>query len=224
MPINGQIIPSLTQPHVKTYINDNTVFTQETSVIEDGIKTICVFTSDQGIDNKLVLKRSLTEYVEEFGQPNFKLHGQPCLMPYGFLSSDNANVYCMRVMPENATYACAILAAEVEIQEETTMNIKHCIQSISVSKPEELVAKMSQMLATAETTNLYPLMAFYCKGRGNYGNTLRVRLSSDITSDKQNSYKNFAIEVLDAKSGLTLKETFARLSLDEDVIVSNSPM
>ena len=225
MPINGQIIPSLLQPHVKTYINDNTVFSQETAVVEDGIRTICVFTSDQGRDNKLMLMKSLSAYVEEFGQPNFKLHGQPCLMPYGFLSSDNANVYCMRVMPENATYACNILAAEVEIDEDSNvMNIKHCVQSIAVSKPEELSAKMSQMLSTAESTNIYPLMAFYCKGRGNYGNTLRVRLSSDITSDKQNEYKNFAIEVLDAKNGLTLKETFARLSLDEDVIVRNEPM
>lgn len=225
MPINGQIIPSLLQPHVKTYINDNTVFTQETAVVEDGIRTICVFTSDQGRDNKLMLMKSLSAYVEEYGQPNFKLHGQPCLMPYGFLSSDNANVYCMRVMPENATYACNILAAEVEIDEAASvMNIKHRVESISISKPEELSAKMNQMLATAESTNVYPLMAFYCKGRGNYGNTLRVRLSSDITSDKQNDYKNFAIEVLDSRNGLTLKETFARLSLDEDVIVRNEPM
>lgn len=226
MPISGQIIPSLLQPHVETYINDNTVYTQETAIVEDGIKTICVFTSDQGRDNKLMLMKSLTNYMEEYGQPNFKLHGQPCLMPYGFLSSDNANVYCMRVMPNNATYACTILSAHVEIDDEDThtMKIKHCVESISASKPEELVAKMNQMLATAESTSVYPLMAFYCKGRGNYGNTLRVRLSSDITSDKQNEYKNFAIEVLDAKSGLTLKETFARLSLDEDVIVSNSPM
>lgn len=240
MPIQGQIIPSLLQPHVETYINDNTVFTEQTVPVEDGIKTICVFTSDQGRDNKIMLMRSLTEYVEEFGQPNFKSHGQPCLMPYGFLSSENANVYCMRVLPEDATYACTILCAEVNIinkevsdkEEESRngkktikcMKIKHCVKNVSASKPEELVAVMSKLLENAENSHVYPLMAFYCKGRGNYGNALRVRLSSDITSDKQNSYKNFAVEVLDSRNGLTLKETFARLSLDEDVIVRNVPM
>lgn len=225
MPISGQIIPSLLQPHVRTYINDNTVFTTPTPVIEDGIRTICVFTSDQGRDNKLMLMKSLSNYIEEFGQPNFKLHGQPALMPYGFLSSDSANVYCMRVMPENAKYACVILAAEVHVDDEDkVMYIKHRTENVSISKPEELSAKMNQMLTDAETTNIYPLMAFYCKGRGNYGNTLRVRLSSDISSDKQNSYKNFALEVLDARRGLTLKETFARLSLDEAMIVNNASM
>lgn len=242
MPIQGQIIPSLLQPHVETYINDNTVFTEQTVPVEDGIKTICVFTSDQGRDNKIMLMRSLTEYVEEFGQPNFKSHGQPCLMPYGFLSSENANVYCMRVLPDDATYACVILCAEAQIKEEDEkeeeaqelardgkkkrkyMEIKHCVKSISASKPEALVGEMNKLLENAAGSHVYPLMAFYCKGRGNYGNSLRVRLSSDITSDKQNNYKNFAIEVLDSKGGLTLKETFARLSLDEDVIVRNAPM
>lgn len=226
MPINGQIIPSLLQPHLKTYINDNTVFTQQTVAVEDGIKSICVFTSDQGRDNKLMLMDSLSAYVEEFGQPNFKLHGQPCLMPYGFLKSGSSNVYCMRVMPDNATHACNILCAEVEVDDSTdnVMKIKHCVESISASKPEELTAKMNQMLTSAGSSNVYPLMAFYSTGRGNYGNTLRVRLSSDVSSDKQNDYRNFALEVLDAKNGLTLKESFSRLSLDENIIVRNEPM
>lgn len=110
----GQIIPEYSYPHQKTYINDNTI--RETSVGDQEYELKCmnVFVSSRGIDNQFIEKKSYTSYLSEYGTPNMELYGQPGYMPYIALKSGYTSCQCMRVMPDDAIFANAILIARVK--------------------------------------------------------------------------------------------------------------
>jgi len=114
MPRQGQIIPTALVPHVETYINDYSIF-QDTAATpsENGVRSIHVFASPKGEDGVIKEITSTTEYLEEYGIPNYDLYGQPGYMPYAALTSQNAKCWCMRVMPDTATYANAIVVANI---------------------------------------------------------------------------------------------------------------
>jgi len=114
MPRSGQIIPKFLHPSEETYINDNTVFTDSASG-NSGPRFLHVFTSPKGIDNKLIEKRSVGAWVDEFGFPDYRNYGQPGYMPYSTLSTQYARSWSMRVMPENAAYSNMILTASVKV-------------------------------------------------------------------------------------------------------------
>lgn len=112
MPSPNQIVPKWQHSYVETHIYDNTE-TSDTLQAEadDTYKTIHVFRSGKGVDNKIVKKTSIDSFVDTFGQTDFRKYGQPLMMPIATLNSGVASVYCMRIMPENATYANSALYA-----------------------------------------------------------------------------------------------------------------
>lgn len=107
-----QIVPKWQFPHVETFIYDNTEVT-DTSTVEtdDSFKTIHVFRSGKGIDNKIVKKTDLSDFTDTFGKTDYKKYGQPLMMPVASLNTGLTSVYAMRVMPEDSTYANAVLYA-----------------------------------------------------------------------------------------------------------------
>lgn len=107
-----QIVPKFSFPYVDTYVNDNT-FVQTstaTNVDESGVTYIWPFVGPMGPDNKFIKITSETQFEKVFGKTDFKKFGQPMMMPVSALSSSNANVWCMRVMPENAKFAYKVMA------------------------------------------------------------------------------------------------------------------
>ena len=115
MPRTEQIIPNYTVPHVATYINDNSVFTESTyTAPESGLRMLCVFASNKGEDRVLKTFNRLDDFVSEYGKPNFKKYGQPQYNADAALRSGNAIVHCMRVAPDNATYANVVISALVK--------------------------------------------------------------------------------------------------------------
>ena len=109
MPRQEQIIPQYLHPHVETYINDNTTYTTETSKADTSVKSLHVFTSNRGIDNKVLRFDSFSDWKRMYGTPDYKWDGQAVLMPYASLSSGHAVTFNMRVMPEDATHAFSVL-------------------------------------------------------------------------------------------------------------------
>lgn len=109
MPADFQIVPAWQQPHVQTYIYDNTFWTDDTDN-DNEIKFISAFMSSRGIDNKLIKVKDAKTFLNIFGGLNFAKYGQPQLNAYAELKNANADVWCMRVMPENASYANAIIS------------------------------------------------------------------------------------------------------------------
>ena len=106
-----QIVPKYTFPHEETYINDNTS-KYLTDPVNDSVvyPYLSVFASSRGIDNTLVRMDSLAQYDRMYGKTDYRKYGQAHMMPRAFLSQDNTVAWCMRVMPDDATYANSVLS------------------------------------------------------------------------------------------------------------------
>lgn len=224
MPANGQIIPQYLHPHVQTYVNDNTQFTETLPVIEDSPSVICVFTSGKGRDGVLLNKKSIKEFTDEFGYPNYRVDGQPIYNAIGVLSSGVAQVTAMRVMPEDAAYSNVVVVAKVKKDEvDGKLIIKHeAVCHTTITSPVSLETSTDALETTeadAEGFVSIPLFAFRSLGRGTYGNTFSVRLSPVPQSDKENGFKTYRFEIFETGNGLTKLELFEG-SLYVDAVTS----
>ena len=139
MPQTNQIVPRYFHPHVMTVINDNTIYEDTVNVVNDdnSSKFISVFTSDKGIDNKLIKFTSTTDFVNTFGKSNYKKHGQPLMMPIALLNTGYATVNAMRIMPDNSFPANSVLYLYYKQNDEDPDNkkfqIKFAIRNIDSS-------------------------------------------------------------------------------------------
>lgn len=213
MPQAGQIIPNYLQPHVMTVINDNTEFKEVTAPVDEGTRSIFVFTSPKGRDNTVLEIKSVSQLLEEYGRPVFKMHGQPIYNAYAFLSSGSAKAWCMRVMPSDATYSNVVIVAKVK-PDKTAGKLKIRLEAMKMeglTDKEDVESMVSLLTKTDPDVNgykTYPLMAFYSQGRGVYGDSFRVRISQSIQSDRENGFKNYRVEVLELENTLNRKELF----------------
>lgn len=109
-------------PHISIYIEDNTGYEEEeaetTSRSFNGIQV--AFTGS-GRDNTLLYCRNTTEFLNEFGDPNYKLYGQSAYNAYNILASNYAGCYVLRPMPENATHANTVIMAKYKLVDDTVV-------------------------------------------------------------------------------------------------------
>lgn len=121
----SQIVPKYKHPHVSTYVNDYTVFEDNTSpaTVSTGRNFLAVFRSSKGIDNKLIKINNVSDFKRIYGTSDYQKYGQPLMMPYALLGSGNS-VWCMRVTTAGATYAHSILSLMYRIGNVTTTKNK----------------------------------------------------------------------------------------------------
>lgn len=116
MPSAVQIVPKYNFSYVETHITDNTEVKDPNKVdVDNSYRSIHVFRSGKGIDNKVVKKKKTSDLKDTFGMTDYERYGQPLMMPYATLggredidnvSTENlSTAYCMRIMPFDATYA-----------------------------------------------------------------------------------------------------------------------
>ena len=222
-----QIVPKYSFPYVETIINNN-------SIVDDTIDTgvdavtklpfIAVFAGPKGPDNKLINIDSLQSYKDTFGQSNYKLYGQPSMMPEAILSNSNTSVWCMRIMPKDALYANSVLSLwykpDVDAKK---FRIKFTAKSLSpvnaegaidddmveaLSNRDEIV-ELGAQLDGAAVDGLYtdsegyiqvPLAVFTSAGRGKYGNDLRWRISLNTDYEKEYGIKLYTFEIIDTSN------------------------
>lgn len=216
MPQSGQIIPSYLHPHYETLINDNTQFTETVAQTTEGVRSIFVFSSPKGRDNVLLDMASTSDLEKEYGTPNFKLYGQPMHNAYAFLSSGYGKAWTMRVMPEDSARANVTIIAKVKVdktdaakpQFKVRFEAKYHEQLNSVEEIEALTDVLTVTEPDVEGFSTYPIMTFYSLGRGQYGNGFRIRVSSSTQADKENSFKNYRVEVLELEGSLNRKDLF----------------
>ena len=218
MPRAGQIIPNWLHPHVQTYINDNTEFKEQVSSIDEGVRSLFVFTSGKGRDGEIIAKTNEVELVEEFGKPNFKLYGQPLYNAYAFLQSRLAKAWCLRVMPNDATYSNIAIVAKVKIEDahddvEAKMTVRfEAMQHNDLTNKSD-IESVTDLLKNDTPDGdgyvTYPIFCFYSLGRGVYGDMFRVRISTDTAADKENEYRNYRLEVLELEKTLIQSEMFS---------------
>jgi len=230
LPAIGQIIPKYTHPHTETFINDNTVFEEIVSEPESGIRFINVFASAKGRDGVVLKKKTYTDYIEEYGKPNYKLFGQPGYMPYASLRTFQAECNCMRIMPEDAAYANVVILAKVKVDTSVVNSpkllIRHqAVSLVGLTDAAELSVKVELLKDTDPDEDdwlTYPLFGVYVLGRGIYGNTLRIRMSASPQADIDNGYKNYRFEILDSDGGLVRKELFTGSLFTDALVGSNT--
>ena len=218
MPQPGQIIPDYLHPSVQTIINDNTEFVEETSQPDLGIRSLFVFTSGKGRDGVLLEMANRTQFIEEFGKPDYSKYGQPIYMPYAFLSSGQTRAYCMRVMPDDASYANSVIVAKVKVDTISgstpvkRLLIRFQVSNIgNITDKEELLPLAEAMTDTDPDSDgfmTYPLFILNSHGRGVYGDAFRYRISTAVQADKENEYKNYRLEVYELENSLKRKEVF----------------
>lgn len=209
-----QIVPKFQHPHVYTVINDNTQYvdTPETP-IDRSYKFIAVFRSGKGVANKLVKMQDLNSFINHFGKSNYAKYGQPLMMPIAELSSGNANVWCMRIMPEDAAIANSVLTAYYKVD---TDNKKFQVKFKEshfdgILTKEALEAKASVNTEEADTLDGWtpvPLAYFMSTGSGICGNAYRWRITKNLDWEKDYSKKIYSFEVLTTESGITKEDTF----------------
>ena len=207
MPRNGQIIPKYVQPHEEVYINDNTYY--DDIVDNTGNLTfLCVFISGKGRD-KLLLKTSWSDFVNEYGYPDYRKWGQAMYIPYTALYSGNAQAQCLRVVAKDSTYANLIVAAGYKV-ENGKLHVKFKNYTRQNLRTLDDLTTYAELIEETDSDGYkwLPLMTFYCLGRGTYGMDYRIRLSHDKSADKENDYKNYNIEVLSTEEGTKMIENY----------------
>ena len=231
MPAVTQIVPEYSFPYVATYITDNTEIAEDTPstvVADPAIGYIYAFASERGIDNRWVLKRTQQSFVKTFGYPNFKKYGQPNLTPYALLGDGGAKVWCMRVMPANATRAHAIVSLfykadgdDVDVMKRK-FRIKYTSRFVDPEKAKgditkqvvtkEDATKVRSQLDGEKTGSVYKdgegytqapgVFVLTSNGRGKGGNTFSVRIANNLSYEKEYGIKTMAYEILTTEKGL----------------------
>lgn len=109
------VVLTYPHPHVVTFLQDNTVYTETFLEAESPVIGIQFGTFSQGRDNELLLCNTLTEFIEEFGTPNYDLYGQAAYNIVNALNTGYCSMYVMRVMPDNATHANTVIMVRYKV-------------------------------------------------------------------------------------------------------------
>lgn len=229
-----QIIPYYAHPHVHVVINDNSFYSEDTSTpnMADSLPyaTAIVTGADTGIDNTFVRLQSLQAKAKLFGYGNYKKYGQASIQA-DVLFNGYTDVWFMRVLPDNATYANMILLAKYRkstINDDqgnptgkSKMDIKFEIAYAMTPKITEGAKTVDDIMEVGEsykTTTADPITGymtmplFYVRsiGRGKYGNQYSVKLTRDSEAEKEYGVKTYDWSLIANENGVTgIKNIFA---------------
>ena len=224
---SNQIVPKYTFPYVDTVINDYTV-TSDADVAEGSsestVRYIFPFVSSKGIDNKFIKKNTRPSIVAAYGDTNWKKFGQPLMQALHVAEAANTEVWCMRVMPEDATYAHNIISAYYKADTDGTASerkfrIKY-VQKTSenaIKNTKYLLAEAAKLDGEATDgvyttldgyTQIPGVICMYSCGRGKYGNNYSVRIGQDIYYEKDYGIKYYNFEVMSSERGLTKEAAY----------------
>lgn len=228
MPQATQIAPKWLHPHIMTVINDNTVFEDSIVTVDNNVKFLAVFMSSKGQDNKIIKKTDIADFYRTFGKSDYAKYGQPLLMPIAELTNGNASVYCMRVMPGDATYANIIVSAlyKTETDEESGESkfvVKYHGEYVSSDSADPdadttgatVTTKVQNAFAAAGSEDpdengftKVPLFYITVSGRGSYGNNIRFRITREESYEKDYKIKMYSFEALSSENGISSLATY----------------
>lgn len=231
------VVLTYPQPHIVVYVEDNTTYTETFLTEAEPVKMIQALTSASGRDNQLIYCEDYDQYVNEFGEPNFKLYGQAGYNVVRALKTGYCSAYVMRVLPEDACYANIIVSVkykvidDTEIVDGTVVNVKklsigfttsYAANATSIEELEMSYEALRNPSPDADGYITLPWFYAYQTGRGTYGNSTRIRFLDATNYDEpENSYKCYRFDVLEMGSTLVRKES-AYGSMNADLFDSQS--
>lgn len=237
MPQMTQIVPLWQHPHEMVVINNNTWFLDTTAEqeIDYSVRSIIPMLASKGQDRKLISFTQVSNFTEEFGIGDFKLHGQPYFNGYEFLRNNSSVLgYFMRVTAPDATFAHAVIVAKVKATPGTPAdavtgtaaipgNLEVYYSAVyldTFTELDEVMTRVDQLTDTNPDSDgfaTYPVALIYTRGRGEYGNNMRFRITKDSSLDKENAFLNYRFDAFEMEESLKLKNS-VKGSLYEDAI------
>jgi hypothetical protein len=196
-------------PHVTSTISANELtYTSTTGVL----RKFVAYTSDKGVDNVIQRYTTKDEFIFHNGKPNMKKHGQAAYNITNWLDS-GAEVYGLRVMPENAGFAHAFL--NILAKKETkkikdkdgdlvsvnNVTLKPAIAYTDVNNATrsllnyELIKNRSAN-QTIDGFENHLLFGIYPKGRGKSYNDLGFRITLNESFDNMYDFRVYNFEVI----------------------------
>ena len=232
----SQIVPKFSFPYVETHINDYTTLTNndvDYGVMDPVVSYIFPFVSSKGIDNKFIKYHGRANIIKAYGNSNWKKYGQPLMQVLNIANSLNSEIWCMRVMPENAEYARNIVSVYYRGDTESDVTeaykrrfrvkfIKNTAKNYNATNDtyEDInVTSVADLQNARYTSNEDTVddegytcepgvFTFRSAGRGVYGNNYRVRASQNMEYEKEYGIKMYNFEVLSNENALTKENTY----------------
>jgi hypothetical protein len=159
-------------PGVFTSIIDLTSYVRQ---VPSTIGMTCAITP-KGRDNQLVFISSPTDYVNEFGTPDYlrypRKFSQGMYIPYNFLSESGA-FYFMRPLPLDAQYANIAIIAQYSPDSTQARPTIVCVYDTTATS----MLDMETFILRGES-GTFPICMLYPIGRGDYYNQISVHLSA----------------------------------------------
>lgn len=225
------VVLTYPQPHVVVYVEDNTTYTETFLTPEEPVKMIQCGAFASGRDNTLIYCQDYEEFVNEFGEPNYKLYGQAGYNVARALKTGQCAAYVMRVMPDDATVAnitvCVKYKFEATNPDGTTDEEKAYKLHIGFeagyaqnATSEEEVAMAFKALENRDPDEngfiTVPWFYAFQTGRGEYGNSTRI-MFADATAydDIENTVRTYRFDVLQMTDALTrLESAYGTMNAD----------
>lgn len=222
--------------YIHPSITSNIIDNSFSYVTADGTtKLFAVITSEKGEDNKIRQISSVSEFEFNYGEPNIKKYGQ---VSYNIINWLNAGgiVYVLRVLPEDAGYANAIVNIQTKKGTKKVLNnngtlveipditIRPTVTATNVNNTSVSSLEIDELRKAINDTidgfknNM--LFAVIPKGRGIGYNDLGFRIS--LLSNFDNTYDfrlyNFEVTKTNKNGSIdTIQGPFI-VSLDPDAV------
>ena len=229
MPQINQIVPRFSFSYVETVINDYTLVDDSLNndMATPHVTYIFPFISGQGIDNKFIRKRTARSFVNTYGDSNYRKYGQPLMMPLKVLENSSAEVWAMRVMPDNAAYANALIsigykADAVDEYQDAPSKRKFRIKFVQESGEDlHTTADFKSAFNGMNTSDpegftVAPFMSLRSSGRGKYGNDYTVKISQNLNYEKETGLKMYNFDILSVTAGLEKIATYVGAAVSTD--------
>ena len=226
-------------PSIKTYITTEN-YNYDTSVNNEVLFVADVF--EHGVDNVIKPITTVSEYLFKYGEPNYAKYGQAGYNIEKWLT--NGGTACiMRLLPENASYAHAILNIQYKnsTNGKTVLNnegnetkiddvyLRPLVTYIGVNKTSEalLESELAEDRSDYPTTDGYIdnfILAVYPEGRGEYYNNLgfRIRLNPSYDTTLTSRVYTFEIIKYTSSGSYDIIDGPYYVSFDPDAIDPNS--
>lgn len=204
-----QLMPPYSYPDVWCVYNDNTRYnTEKSQTSAQTIGYLFAFVSDKGPDLILTKVTSESERKELFGPTNYKTQGQPYMMVQAALLNGRNKTFvnCIRVLPEDATFAYGILQCYYKANKDTKkFDIKYKFKETLTPVHSDIEFKnaVDSAVDPAEVDGwkVINLLGVRANGRGKFGNNYRWRVVQDTTAEKNYGIKYYNFNIIDSSNG-----------------------
>jgi hypothetical protein len=169
-------------PGVYSNIIDLSSYVQQ---VPSTIGFVCALTK-RGRDNQLVYLTSKQQLVTEWGNPDYQTYGkdfgQGENIAFNYLG-ESGGIYFMRCLPDDAKFANLIIKARLAETDSTAV-----VYVTYDSDLNDTIDINTALASDGSHPEIYPLAVLYPIGRGDYYNSISVRITKPANSPTPSLY------------------------------------